>query len=319
MSQHYGHDLNQVVYIPAVAVIGRLRLGRLTGDPSQLADVERIVAPYASGKKRSLPAKPSGSALSGHLVFAELAELAPERRKTYLALAAQAADLGFDAEGNLKSSMPAHSEMSDAVFMGVPILARVGELSGQGKYYEMAARHLRFMRKLDLRGDGLYRHSPLDEAAWGRGNGFPALGLAMALAHWPQDEPHRPEVLKAFQDHLAALAPHQDASGCWRQVIDHPGSYRELTCTCMITYAMSQGVRNGWLDRAAYDPIIRKAWYALRTRIRPNGELVDVCTGTGKQKNLRAYFDRTAILGRDARGGAMALLVTTEMMRYLPK
>ena len=44
--------------------------------------------------------------------------------------------------------------------------------------------------------------------------------------------------------------------------------------------------------------------------------LVDVCTGTGKQKNLRAYYDRMAILGKDARGGAMALLVSTEMAAW---
>jgi hypothetical protein len=40
---------------------------------------------------------------------------------------------------------------------------------------------------------------------------------------------------------------------------------------------------------------------------------VDVCTGTGKQKSLRDYFDRGAILGPDPRGGAMAFLVATEL------
>ena len=30
-------------------------------------------------------------------------------------------------------------------------------------------------------------------------------------------------------------------------------------------------------------------------------------------KSLRDYFDRTAILGRDDRGGAMALMVSTEI------
>ena len=42
-------------------------------------------------------------------------------------------------------------------------------------------RHLQFMRELCVRDDGLYRHSPLDESPWGRGNGFPALGLALSL------------------------------------------------------------------------------------------------------------------------------------------
>jgi rhamnogalacturonyl hydrolase YesR len=202
--------------------------------------------------------------------------------------------------------------MSDSVFMGCPILAQVGRLTGDTKYFDMCVRHMRFMLKLNLRTDGLHRHSPLDETAWGRGNGFPALGLALALEDMPTDHPGRAEMLVAFQSHLKALLPHQDVTGAWHQVIDHPESYRELTSTCMITYAMIRGVKNGWLDKPTYEPAIDKAWTAIKSRVASDGTLVDVCTGTGKMKSLREYLDRTAILGRDPRGGAMALLIATE-------
>jgi len=175
---------------------------------------------------------------------------------------------------------------------------------------------MRFMLGLNLRADGLHRHSPLDEAAWGRGNGFPALGLALSLSEMPGDIPGRAEMLAALRAHLEALLRHQDETGMWRQVIDLPGSYRELTSTAMITIAMARGVRLGWLEEARFRPAIVRAWYALRTRVAANGELVDVCTGTGKQRSLRDYLDRTAILGRDDRGGAMALLVATELARW---
>jgi hypothetical protein len=78
--------------------------------------------------------------------------------------------------------------------------------------------------------------------------------------------------------------------------------------------AMLRGIRSGWLDKRDYQPLVDKAWYAVRTRAAPDGSLVDVCTGTGKQKTLRDYFDRPAILGPDPRGGAMALLFATEML-----
>ena len=77
------------------------------------------------------------------------------------------------------------------------------------------------------------------------------------------------------------------------------------------------GVRQGRLDPKTFAKPIEKAWYALRTRIAADGSLVDVCTGTGKQKSLRDYYDRPAILGRDDRGGAMALMIATEMELYL--
>lgn len=314
LSLSYGHELEQVQYIPAMALVARLGLGALTGDPEHRADVERIVAPYVRGEKPTQP--DSGSGLSGHLIFSELARLSQgETRERYLHLARQAADLGFDSQGQPLEVMPFHLEMSDSVFMGGPILAAVGQLSGDAKYFDACVQHCRFMRQLLVRNDGLYRHSPLDETAWGRGNGFPALGLALCLSDFPEGQSGRAELLTAFQTHMRTLATFQDYTGCWHQVIDRQESYRELTATCMITFAWMRGVERGWLERAEFEPLIDRAWNAIRSRIGPGGRLVDVCTGTGKQTDLRAYYDRTAILGPDPRGGAMALLVAVERAR----
>ncbi len=311
LSEHYGHELETVEYIHALALIGRLRLGELTSDPSQREDVERIVAPFVRGEKAALGPNPTGSHFGGHLVFAELAHTTGN--PAYIEPLRPVANLAFDAQGRPLEAMPGHNEMSDAVFMSCPVLVEAGLLTGEEKYIDMALQHMRFMLKLNLRPDGLHRHSPLDQTAWGRGNGFPALGLTLSVGALPAEHPARAEMLAALRAHLEALLPHQDAGGMWHEVIDFPGSYRELTVTAMLTFAMARGVRLGWLDATRYRPAIDRAWYALRTRIEPGGGLVDVCTGTGKQKDLRAYLDRTAILGPDPRGGAMALLAATEM------
>ncbi len=305
----YGRRLDQVAYIPALALMGRLRLDDLTGSSSRLADVEAIAAPYLSGTP-TMGERVSGSVLSGHLLFGDLYEYTG--KPAYLDLVRKAADFGFNADGSPKRSMPFHNEMSDSVFMGCAILARAGRLTGEARYFRMALRHLRFMQRLDLREDGLYRHSPLDEAAWGRGNGFPALGLALALSDWPADRPERKAVRAAFRQHMTALVRRQDETGAWRQVIDRAESYREFTATAMIGFALTRGLRRGWLDRRKFESAADRAWYALKTRIAPDASLVDVCRSTGKQPSLRAYFDREAILGRDDRGGAMALLAATE-------
>lgn len=304
----YGHALDTATYIPALALIGRLRLGDIAGE-SPLADVERITRPFLEGKA-SLGDRPSGSTISGHLVFADLYERTDN--PAYLALARAAADLGFESDGALKRSMPSHNEMSDSVFMGCAILARVGRLTGENRYFDMALRHLRFMQDLDLRSDGLYRHSPLDQAAWGRGNGFPALGLALALSDWPKEHSGNAEALASYQAHMRAMARHQDLTGMWHQVVDRPESYREFTSTAMTGFALTRGLRRGWLDHAEFEPVADRAWKAVLARIKSDATLVDVCRSTGRQASLRAYFAREAILGRDDRGGAMALLFSTE-------
>jgi len=331
LSAHYGHHLKTVMYQPALALVAHLRLSEETGDATYRAGVETICAPYLTGEKPTLPGEANGSLLAGHLVFAELARITGDAR--YVDLVRRAADFAFDENGQPRETMPFHLEMSDSVFMGCPILTAAGRLTGEPKYFEMARTHLRFMRGLCVREDGLYRHSPLCEAAWGRGNGFPALGLALSLTDLeetlrspPDRNPVssrnrvseiREEMLAAYRAHIAALIPHQDPTGMWHQVVDFPGSYRELTATSMITFAIVRGLKYGWLDAPTYEPVAQRAWEALKVRIGPDGVLFDVCTGTGKQQTLRDYLDREAILGQDERGGAMALMVSVEMADWM--
>jgi unsaturated rhamnogalacturonyl hydrolase len=299
----YGHDFQQPVYIPAMALIARTRLGHVD-------DVRSIVAPFVIGEKDGL-AGATASHLSGHLIFGELAEKTHD--PAYVSLVRRAADLGFASDGSLKDAMPFHNEMSDSVFMGCPILAKAGKLTGEAKYFDMTLRQFRYMGNLCRRSDGLYRHSPLNEAAWGRGNAFPALGLALSLTDLPRDHPAFAEMLVAYRSLMAALSQFQDANGMWRQVIDKPGSYPEFSATAMIARSMLLGIRNGWVDAKEYQPRVTSAWRAIAARISNDGQVVDVCESTGKQKSLQDYLDREAILGRDPRAGGMAMMLAVEM------
>ena len=286
LAKFYGHDFDQPVYINALALIGRLRLG-------QVADVQRLAEPYVDGTKDSL-AKANATFYAGHLLFAELAPRthASSDAARYTARVEAAAEL---------ASTPSGDEMSDGVFMACPILAAAGHI-------DRALRHLRYMERLDLRPDGLYRHSPLNNAAWGRGNAFPALGMA-----WTLEQKEDPEILRSYQSLIATLAKHQDQEGMWHQVIDQPGSYAEFSSTAMIADAMLKGIRHKWLDAATYEPRIQRAWKALLARIGPEGQLIDVCESTGKQKSADDYLNRAASNGKDARGGAMALILATDL------
>lgn len=289
LARVYGHELPEPVYIPALALIGRLRLG-------YREDVERIVEPYRSGGKDPL-AKPTASHFSGHLVFADLFARTQNPRYRELVSAAAARALVTPRLDN---------EMSDWFFMACPILAAAGRPDD-------ALAEMRRMRAKCLRGDGLMRHSPLDEAAWGRGNAFPLLGLALTLQAMPREHAGFEPMLRDFQNHAAALASHQDGEGMWREVIDKPGAYREFSATAMIGRAMLIGVRQGWLEEKSYRPRIDQAWQAINARTGRDGVLLDVCESTGKQKSLADYLHRKAIFDRDPRGGAMALMFATEM------
>lgn len=319
LSAKYGNELKTVMYQPALAVLARLRHGELQQDADERARVEQILKPYLDGSREALPANANGSHFAGHLIFAEWARLTND--PTAIKLVTAVAERGFDANGRPLEAMPSHSEMSDAVFMACPILVSAAELTGQRRYLELARTHLRFMQERCLRADGIYRHSPLCEAAWGRGNGFPALGLTLSLESLERmqtaaDNPELRALATAtfdeFRDaltaHLEALLPHQCVTGMWHQVIDEPVSYREMTATCMIGYALTTAASHDWVHDPKFETAALGAWHAVNLRVAIDGVLLDVCTGTGKQKSLDDYFNRTAILGVDERGGAMVLM-----------
>lgn len=304
LAVHYGHDFNQPWYIGALALIARIRLG-------DLDDVRKLAEPYVDGSKDSL-AHPSELVLGGHIVFTVLARRTGDPR--YTALVQRVADLGFDASGKMLEAMPYNGQFSDAIFMGTVILAQAGSLTGETRYFDMADRHLRYMQQLDLRPDGLYRHQPATDAAWGRGNGFAAIGLAMTLSELPPRSTGYAHALASYRQLMAALLPLQTRDGLWRNVIDHPGAYPEFSATAMIGFALQRGLENGWIKGARFRQAADRAWLAVNSRTSSSGSFINVCESTARMTSLEQYLQRAAILGNDPRGGAMAMLFATERM-----
>ena len=305
LATHYGRDFDQPWYIGAIALIARARLG-------DVADVQRLAEPYVDGSKDSL-AHPSELVLGGHIVFTELARRTGDAR--YTAMVRKVADLGFDASGQMLEAMPYNDQFSDGIFMGTVIVAQAGALTGDSKYFDLADRHLRFMQALDLRPDGLYRHQPATDAAWGRGNGFAALGLALTLSELPHAHKGYAHALQSYQQLMAALLPWQTRDGLWRNVIDYPGAYPEFSATAMIGFAMQRGLENGWIKGSRYHRAVEQAWLAVNSRSSSSGSFIDVCESTARMTSLDQYLHRAAILGNDPRAGAMAMLFATELMK----
>lgn len=304
LARQYGHEFDPPWYIGAIALIARAELG-------QLADVQRLVEPYVTGEKDSL-ARPNSLVMAGHIVFTDLARRTGDPR--YVGMVRKVADLGFEPDGAMKEAMPYHNEFSDSVFMGTVIAAQAGALTGERKYFDMADRHLRFMQGLVLRPDGLYRHQPATDAAWGRGNGFAAIGLALTLTELPREHAGYAHALDSYRNHMAALLPWQNRDGLWRNVIDHPGAYPELSGTAMIAFAMLRGLRNGWIAGDDYERAVARAWAAVSARTSAAGGFVDVCESTARFTSLEEYLRRAALLGPDPRAGAMVLQLATELM-----
>jgi unsaturated rhamnogalacturonyl hydrolase len=302
LSQVYGNELNALTYIPAMALIGKLQLG-------MLAEVEAIVAPtLASNETLNIN---NSLQIAGHLLFAELAERTGSSR--YLQLAKRAADLGFDAQGQPLAAMPFHGDYSDAFFMATPLLAKVGKLTGEPRYVDLALRHVEFLHAKLLRQDGLYNHWPRAEAAWGRGNAFVALGLALALTNIPPTHAAYARLLALHQRHLKTLLNFLNSDNLWHNIIDDDSSWSEHSATTMIALAMQRGASAGRLE-SHYLAVANSAWQAVIARTDEDFGFLDVCESTPGQDSFAAYRNRNALTGRDERAGGMLLYLASERL-----
>jgi rhamnogalacturonyl hydrolase YesR len=316
LGRTYGYVLDPVIYTQGVAISGRLRLAELEneagwGEPdSTPSEVATVIEDYASGQKTAFGDSPGGSHLAGLVWCDELSAATDDPR--YTAMLIDAADR-YRSDGPGKPPPPSDDNFrTEDMFFTSAILGRAFAESGKTEYIDMAAQ---FLADADTqKDDGLFMHCQGADWNWGRSNGFAALGLSELLTYMPESHELRPGLLEAHVKHLEAMLPLQQPDGTWLQMLDYPGSYHEMSVTCMVGYAIARGVRLGWLGDG-FSEALERAWYAAAERIDNNGGLVDVCTGTGVQTSTKEYLDRPAEFGFDHRGGSMALWFAVEVER----
>ena len=289
-----------ISYIPALAWVHTLRIAAMDDDASLRDKVLEEVAPWLSGNRPLFGNRISFAALAGTMIFSELTGLPGADGETAARLAAEGVAL---AAAETAPGMPEHaSGWSDDFFLGTIAAVRAGDPDGLAAAVRLATTTAARLQQ----PNGLFHHDADAPTAWGRGNGFGALGLSELLTVLPADHPDRAAVLDVHRRHLAGMRAQQAPDGTWRQIVDVPGSYRETSVTAMTLTAMARGIRLGWLDDS-YRPVVDRAWRALLAHVADDGTLVDVCFSTGAGPTRRHYLDRPAVNGADDRGGAIVL------------
>jgi rhamnogalacturonyl hydrolase YesR len=292
-------------YIPALSWSGSLRLAALTGEDRWREKPRTDMAAFLSGKTPAIAEPYRLTSLAGHLAFADAAAL--DKNAAAGALAAKAAQFILPPAPGDGVRFATH--WTDDMFMASSLLSR----ADNGAHAAVVRVLLTTYAEKLQRPDGLFIHAQDGPYAWGRGNGFALLGVTEALTHLPESWSDRARVLEIYRKHVKALAGHQSDDGSWRQVVDEPTSYRELTVTAMTVAALSRGVARGWIDRATYQPVIDRGWQAVAARVMDDGTVRDVCSGTGSGPTKEYYLNRPVVNGADDRGGAMALLAAIEV------
>jgi len=202
----------------------------------------------------------------------------------------------------------------DDMFMITALQSQAYRATGDQKYIDKAANEMVFYLDQLQRPNGLFYHAPDVPFFWGRGDGWMAAGMAELLRSLPESNPNRARIMLGYKTMMASLLKYQDKNGMWRQLIDDPESWPETSSTGMFTFAMINGVKNGWLDKKTYGAAARKGWLALVTYLDENADIREVCQGTNKKNDRQYYLDRERLTG-DMHGQAPVLWCATALLR----
>ncbi len=181
------------------------------------------------------------------------------------------------------------------------------------KYADRAALQVSTYLKELQQPNGLFFHGPDFHFYWGRGNGWVAAAMAEVLKSLPAEHKLRPEIISAYEKMMSSLLRYQSDNGMWRQLVDNENSWAESSCTGMFAYAMAAGVKNGWLDKKEYGPAVVKAWKGLCAHLDRQGNVGEVCVGTGQKNDIEHYLNRPRAAG-DLHGQAPFLWLASEML-----
>lgn len=190
---------------------------------------------------------------------------------------------------NIKASVDrmVHSDKSDdwywidALQMAMPVFVRLGVLEKDTSYFRKMYDLYSFTKTMEG-GHGLYSATehlwwrdtnylpPYKEpngrdCFWSRGNGWVLSALVRVLSRLPVNDPHRAEYLQNYLDMVSALVPLQRADGYWNVSLHDSTHFggKELTGTALFTYGIAWGIREGYLDKNVYLPVVSRAWNAM--------------------------------------------------------
>ena len=211
----------------------------------------------------------------------------------------------------------------DDMFMGIPTVAYMGKLTGDGKYFDEAARQvLQFASRMWMPEKGLFRHGwvesmdPHPAFHWGRANGWAILTMCEVLDVLPADHPQRGEIMNLLKAHAAGLARLQHHDGFWHQLLDRNDTYLETSATAIFTYCLAHAVNQGWLDAKVYGPVAQLGWHAVASCVNAKGQVEGVCVGTGMGFDPAFYAYRpTHVMA--AHGYGPVLLAGAEIINML--
>lgn len=223
-----------------------------------------------------------------------------------------------------KGSFMENTLWADDLYMSIPFLCRMYQLTEDRRYLDDAVNQIVCFRNyLYMEDENLmshvydFKYDTATRMPWGRGNGWVFFSLSELLAVLPKDHRDRQYLEGFFQTLADGYMARQREDGMWPQLLDHPESYPETSCTAMFIYGLSRGVRYGWLapvQKAKALHAAQKGWKALiQMAVDSKGKIYGVCEGSAYSFKPEYYTEELGWVKNDPHGTGIVMLAGVEL------
>jgi len=197
----------------------------------------------------------------------------------------------------------------DALFMSPPVWAKLYNITGEKKYLDFmmdeykATTDFLFDKKENLYYRDESFMDKLDNGTkifWARGNGWVFAGLANIMTELdPKSKEYR-YFLGIYKKMAKKLIEIQTPEGHWSMSLLGQEYYPtpETSGSSFYIFGLAWGINQGILDRALYEPSVKKGWNAMVGHVTDEGMLgfvQPIGAAPGK-----AWVDKTEVYGTGA-------------------
>ena len=227
-------------------------------------------------------------------------------------------------DGTLARNRPLPNTLwLDDLYMSVPALAQMGNLSGETKYFDDAVfQVLQFSKRMFDKDQGLFMHGWVQdmdvhpEFYWARCNGWALLAMTELLDVLPENYQSRKDIMDLLKAHIHGISSLQSGNGMWHQLLNRNDSYLETSATAIYTYCIAHAINKGWINAQAYGPVAVLAWNAIQTKVNTSGQVEGTCVGTGMSFDPAFYYSRPVNVAA-AHGYGPVIMAGAEMIKLM--
>ena len=216
----------------------------------------------------------------------------------------------------------------DDLYMSIPFLCRYYKLSGEREYLDDAANQLLLFKQYLFQPEQKimshvydFKYHTDTKMPWGRGNGWCFFSITELLEVLPEAHRNYHDIRNYYNQLAEGYLALQGSRGLWHQLLTHPDSYEETSCTAMFVYGLCRGLRFGWLNGTLRD----KAWLAAergwegitKNAIDQLGNIHGICGGSAYSFTSEYYKQELLWCENDPHGIGIVLLAGVECCKAL--